>query len=243
MTHDIAALTAHLTTATSRVLTWLTPLGDSLLHHAHKPSSLPTWTNRELVTHIGKSMDAVILAEVAPPGIAPLTLAEYLGTYPERAQQIAQSAQLQSHELDGSLLAYLRTQFTSALAAIEAFPQDSHTVVAARRGPITLRDLIVSRLIEVVVHARDLEKSFHGIVDMTAGNTPVDPAAQRLVAVELLAIIVTRGGFSLEVTDPGLWIDLATGRRDYNTADLAAALRPAHTAGGIPDLGRMLPVL
>lgn len=71
MTHDIAALTAHLTTATSRVLTWLTPLGDSLLHHAHKPSSLPTWTNRELVTHIGKSMDAVILAEVAPPGIAP----------------------------------------------------------------------------------------------------------------------------------------------------------------------------
>lgn len=240
----LTTLTSLLEASTTRVVTWLEPLGEHLMHSAGKESALSGWTIRELAVHVAKSMDAIILSEQAPPGIAPMTLAEYLGTYPGRAQEIAVSARDASAQVEeGSLFAYMRSQFAAAGRTIAAYPADGDTVVAARRGPVTLHDLVISRLIEVVVHASDLRRSFTGIVDMSAGNVPDHAEAQRVVANELLDIIITRGGYSLEVSDVSMWIDLATGRRPYNTAELAQALSPKFTAGGIPDLGRMLPIV
>ena len=84
--------------------------------------------------------------------------------------------------------------------------------------------------------------SLHGTVDSTGPADPRDPEATRIVADELLKIVVTRGGWSLEVVEPLLWVRLASGRQPYDVDALARALRTGDTATGVPDLGRMLPL-
>jgi hypothetical protein len=71
----------------------------------------------------------------------------------------------------------------------------------------------------------------------------VDRTAQGIVADELLRIVTTRVGGPLEVTDARLWIRLATGRERYDVDALARAVTTQETATGVPDLGRVLPVL
>ena len=54
---------------------------------------------------------------------------------------------------------------------------------------------------------------------------------------------MARGGWSLEIADARLWVRLATGRQAYDVDQLAVALHPRYTSDGVPDLGRMLPIL
>ena len=97
--------------------------------------------------------------------------------------------------------------------------------------------MTVSRVLELVVHADDLARS------VPRGSDPVDPDALRLVADALLEIVVARGGWSLEIADERLWVRLAAGRQAYDVDQLSVALHPRYTSDGVPDLGRMLPIL
>ncbi|QGQ20379.1 hypothetical protein GC089_15770 [Cellulomonas sp. JZ18] len=63
------------------------------------------------------------------------------------------------------------------------------------------------------------------------------------MADELLAIVVARGGWDLEVTDARTWVRLAAGRITYDVDVLADALRARYTSDAVPDLGRVLPLL
>src|SRR5674476_1047732 len=56
-----------------------------------EPSVLAGWTVAELVAHVGRAMDALSHAQPAAPGTVPLTLAEYVGTYPGRAADIQET--------------------------------------------------------------------------------------------------------------------------------------------------------
>jgi hypothetical protein len=77
---------------------------------------------------------------------------------------------------------------------------------------------------------------------VTSGG-PIDGDALDLVSHELLRIVQARGGWDLEVVQPLTWVRLAAGRLPYDVDLLAAALAPRFTSDGVPDLGRMLPVL
>lgn len=101
--------------------------------------------------------------------------------------------------------------------------------------------MTVSRVVELVVHGDDLRRSVRRFA--TAVPDPVDPGALDLVARELLAIVVARGGWDLEVVDARRWVRLAAGRTPYDVDELAAALQARWTGDSVPDLGRMLPVL
>ena len=103
--------------------------------------------------------------------------------------------------------------------------------------------MTVSRVIELVVHADDLSASVRRVPGAGAGPDPVDPQALDLVAHELLAIVVARGGWDLEVRDARVWTRLAAGRAPYDVDVLAEALSPRWTGDSVPDLGRMLPLL
>lgn len=242
-TADLDQITAALTTQWGRLRSWVGPLGDNLLGNRHKPSSLDGWTVGELVAHLGRAMDALAVCEPAPPGSLPMELAEYLGSYPERADDIARVTRELADEIADAPLTAVDALATAALRRLDQLRLDEVVVVQARRGPITLRDMAMSRLIELVVHAQDLVTSLKGVVDSAGPANPIDRAAQQIVAEELLDIVVTRGGWDLEIADPALWIALASGRTRYNVDDLAHALTPTYTAGGVPDLGRMLPLL
>ncbi|SDB96970.1 Mycothiol maleylpyruvate isomerase N-terminal domain-containing protein [Sanguibacter gelidistatuariae] len=243
MTADLPQITSALHTQWARLRSWVGPLGDNLLGNRNKPSALPGWTVGELVAHLGRAMDALAVCTPAPAGTRPIELAEYLGSYPERADDISQFTRDLAVEIADAPLAAVDALATRALATLDELSLDQVVVVQARRGAITLRDMAMSRLIELVVHAEDLVASLKGVVDSAGPANPIDREAQRIVAEELLDIVVTRGGWDLEVTDPGLWIRLATGRARYNVDDLARAITTDYTAGGVPDLGRMLPIL
>lgn len=243
MTADLPQITEALHTQWSRLQSWVGPLGDTLLGQRNKPSVLDGWTIGELVAHLGRAMEALTVCTPAPPGTRPLELAEYIGSYPERAEDIARVTRELATEISDSPLAAVDALARQALTRLDELRLDGVVVVQARRGAITLRDMAMSRLIELVVHAEDLVASLKGVVDSAGPANPIDHGAQRMVAEELLDIVVTRGGWDLEVVDPGLWIRLATGRARYNVDDLARALTTDYTADGVPDLGRMLPIL
>ena len=243
MTADLPQITSALHAQWDRLRSWVGPLGDNLLGQRNKPSVLDGWTIGELVAHLGRAMDALAVCTPAEPGTRPIELAEYVGSYPERAEDTARVTRELAAEISSSPLESVDALARQALARLDELSLDGVVVVQARRGAITLRDMAMSRLIELVVHAEDLVASLKGVVDSAGPANPIDHEAQRMVAEELLDIVVTRGGWDLEVVDPGLWIRLATGRTRYNVDDLARALAADYTADAVPDLGRMLPIL
>ena len=209
------------------------------------PSVLAGWTVAELVAHLGRAMDALGAAQPTPPGTVPVTLAEYVGGYPERAQAIADFTRELAVEIADDPLASVDRMTEASFAQLGVLRGlGVDPVVQARRAPILLSEMMLSRLIELVVHADDLLRSTRGAPALTGGAPgPLLPAAVTLVSDALLEIAVDRGGWEVEVIDELAWIRLACGRVPYSVESLAAALRPAHTAGGLPDLGNQLPLL
>lgn len=82
MTAGLDQISSALTSQWSRLRSWMVPLGDDLLGARDAPSSLDGWTTGELVAHLGRAMEALTVCTPAPEGTVPLTLAEYLGSYP-----------------------------------------------------------------------------------------------------------------------------------------------------------------
>jgi hypothetical protein len=215
---------------------WLRDLGVELDRAAERPSVLEGWSVGDLVAHLGQVWETLARCEPAPPGTVPLNLAEYLGTYPDRAEEITAATRALDARLAPHRLAGVEERAEEGLARLDRLAGE--TALQARRGPIALQDMVISRLLELVVHADDLARSFPEVV-----ADPVTPRALDTVAAELLHVVVARGGWSLEVEDPLLWVRLATGREPYDVDRLAEALVPMHTSEAVPDLGRMLPLL
>lgn len=219
-----------------RLRRWLVDLDDATLA---RPSALDGWTVGELVAHLGRGLDALVAAQPTEPGTVPLTLAEYLGTYPERAQEIAESTRELAGRIADDPLGHLDTIATDAAAQLSTLRGTGpDPVVQARRGPLLLSDMLLSRLIELVVHGDDLARSVG-----RPGVDLLEPAALHAVALGLLEIAVDRGGWSLEVADDLAWVRLATGRVEHSVAAVSAALQPMYTSDSLPDLGSMLPLL
>jgi uncharacterized protein (TIGR03083 family) len=240
MTTELAAASAALRDQWDRIRAWVGEVVDHSV--GATPSVLPGWTVAELVAHLGRALDALAHCTPLPPGTVPLTLGEYVGTYPGRAAEIAPTARDIATEIADDPLAAIDRRERAAFATLRALGPDD-TVVQARRGPVLLSTMVVSRVLELVVHGDDLLRSVERAP--LAGPAPdtVDPGALDLVARELLAIVVARGGWDLELVDARAWVRVATGREPYSVGALTAALRAAHPSDALPDLGRMLPLL
>ena len=203
---------------------------------ADDPSILMGWTVAELVAHLGRAMEALAVCVPLADGTVPLTLGEYVGTYAGRAADIAETTRNLALEIAHDPLAEVDARAQAAFARLDELGPDD-LVVQARRGPVLLSTMAVSRVLELVVHADDLARS------VRSGPDPVDPGALRLVAEALLEIVVARGGWSLEIADARTWVRLAAGRQEYDVDALTEALHPRYTSDAVPDLGRMLPLL
>jgi len=209
---------------------------DEIDVHDDRPSALDGWTVAELVAHLARCHRVIPGAVDAPPGTNAQSLAEYLGGYAPDAAMVAEGTREQAREIAADPLAAIDLAARRAWEALEAFGPVDH-VVLAKRGPILLSDLVVTRGVELVVHADDLARS------LGAARPPITRAALDLIAGAFLDVVVARGGWSLEVADPLLWVRLAAGRQPYDVDELAKALQATYTADSVPDLGRLLPLV
>ncbi|VTR76793.1 maleylpyruvate isomerase N-terminal domain-containing protein [Cellulomonas hominis] len=270
-TEDVAARTVVLRQQWRTLRAWVGDVLDA--DTAGAPSVLDGWSVADVVAHLGRAMSALADCEPVPHGTVPLSLAEYLGTYAGRADDIDRVTRELSAEIADDPLRHVDALVARAFARLDELgPQDR--VVQARRGPVLLSTMVASRVTELVVHADDLQRSLarargaapgsraelgtgvgplprvgvgvvgaDGAVDEPGGGGPVDGDALDLVSRELLRIVQARGGWDLEIVQPLTWVRLAAGRVPYDVDVLAAALAPRFTSDAVPDLGRMLPLL
>ena len=158
------------------------------------------------------------------------------------------------------MLAELYAQRDAAAAAVTDLPVTR--AVQAPRGPISPADWLVTRAIELVVHADDLSRSL-------PGRPPVelDRGAVRLVTQAFTDILAARApGRSVELrvppyaavqcvagprhtrgtppsvveTDPLTWVRLAAGRAGWSAA---VGDGRVHASGERADLTAWLPLL
>jgi uncharacterized protein (TIGR03083 family) len=207
-----------------------------------RDSAVEGWSVAELVAHLGRGLDALADVQPAPPGTVALSLGEYVGAYRHGADEIDRLTRELAQRLGEDPLPGLDAIAARAFAQVTQLRELApDPVVLGLRGPIHLSDMLVSRLVELVVHGDDLVRSLPHPV--AAPDGPLEPEAVRLVAEALLDVVVDRGGWDLELVEPLGWVRLATGRVPYDTSALALALQARHTSDSVPDLGTLLPVL
>ncbi|MBO0901357.1 maleylpyruvate isomerase N-terminal domain-containing protein [Cellulomonas sp. zg-ZUI22] len=240
MSVDVATAATALRTQWDRLHAWVEVMADPRL--GREPSVLDGWNVVELWAHLGRAMDALAGCTPLPAGTVPMTLGEYLGTYRDRAQDVVETTRRLAAEHAADPVGYVTASARAAFATLDTLG-DGDPVVQARRGPVRLSTMTVSRVLELVVHGDDLYRSVRRVRAADAVTDPVDPGALALAADELLGIVRARGGWDLEVSDARRWVRLATGRAPYDVDELALALQARYTSDAVPDLGRMLPLM
>lgn len=237
-------------------------LGGLTAEDLELPSGLDGWRVAELAVHLGQSSVALTDALAAPRparGTAPLTVAGYVSGYAAAAVDIAER---DVRAAVGVTPADVRARFSETYdAAVRALADigDANPVVAGRRGPIRLSDLLRTRLIEFVVHSRDADRAMPG-----RGPAPVAEAVALVVRTAAEILVERHPGRSVEVrvppyaavqlgagpvhtrgtppnvveTDPGTFLDLAAGRRSFADAADAGVVR---ASGERADLTPYLP--
>lgn len=206
------------------------------------PSVLPGWTVAELVAHIGMSMGPLSRAQPASPDAEPRTFAAYVTSYPDSADDIAErTRRLAADTRDGPLPAVDRMveEALSQLVVLRNLGPDP--VVTSRRGPVRLSTLVLTRLLELVVHGDDLARSVPGGAPATLG--PLEPGALQVVAEALQDALCEIGGPDLDVADPLAWMRLACGRIHPTADAVATALHTRHLGDGLPEIADLLPLL
>jgi uncharacterized protein (TIGR03083 family) len=238
---------------------WLTALPPEA---AAGPSRLPAWTVAELAFHTTEVPRALTNAVAAErPAEPALSIAAYTSRWRAAAVEIAERDRAAA---EGQRMPAVVARHASETAAMHRAlePLTPDVVVAARRGPIRVGDLLVTRVNELVVHSLDLSAS-------VPARDPVgiDPSALSVACRMLTGVLAERvPGHTVEVrvppysavqcidgprhtrgtpanvveVDPVTWVELATGRLEW-----AAAVNHgrARASGERSDISEHLPVL
>ncbi len=219
-----------------------------------EPSGLDGWDIGDLIGHIATGVEAVLrwLSQPEPAG-PPLTVEQWAGGVAAGADTIAENAH-QMSAAGRTPADYLE----QAVGVVDATPDTR--LCATRVGPMRLTDMLITRLIEAVVHADDLERA-------TGTAFPHDRQALAVVTRVLADILAVRApGHAVEVrvppfavvqcvtgpkhtrgtppnvveTDPRTWLRLSAGRLTWEDAIDSGALR---AGGERADLTGWLPLL
>ena len=222
-------------------------------------SVIDGWTVRELVTHLAVGMGALINAETAAPSTRALTPNEWFGFASMFAEGIAEGARQRTRD-EPDTPRLLASTWAEAEAALGAAGDADH-VAAVRTLATRWSDLIATRILEIVVHTDDLNRSLPQLqraaskdAQRVAVRTLLDMLAERVPgkAVEVrvppfAAIQCIEGPRHSRGTppnvveiDPWTWIRIACGRMDW---DQALSSHAVQASGARADLSDHLPLL
>ncbi len=257
MERDLGGSAAVVDRQRTRIADWLEGLGTPDFARA---SVLPGWDVRTLVAHL-VLVTIGLTEQLATTGDGPaIAVEEFVARYRPAAASIQERTLAVGDGHDGPELVRLLATVPSAADAALGVPR--RRVVRAARGPISADDWVLTRLVELVVHADDLSRS-------VPEREPVvlEPRALAAVTRVLARVLAAQApGHNVEVrvppyaavqavagpahtrgtppnvveTDPLTWIRLATGRTTYADAVAATSVR---ASGSRADLSAYLPVL
>jgi hypothetical protein len=217
---------------------------------------------RELAFHTTEVPRAFTAAvATAPTKQQPLSIAEYTAHWRPAAAEIAQRDQVGAEGVTVAEIVARHAVESEALhQALAAVTGD--VVVAARRGPIRVLDLLTTRVNELVVHSLDLSASAPTLDPVGIGKQALGFSCRMLtgILVERVpghtvevrippysAVQCVEGPRHTRGTPPNVvevdamtWIEIATGRIDWGTALADGRLR---ISGERADISEHLPVL
>ncbi|MYW03093.1 maleylpyruvate isomerase family mycothiol-dependent enzyme [Streptomyces sp. SID3343] len=219
------------------------------------PSGLTGWSTANLVGHMAASIEAVPrwIALPTPTG-SPITVEQWANGTSAHAAAISDVAD--------EMAEAGRTPADYVDAAIAAMETTADTkVVVTRIGPMRAADMLVTRLVEGVVHSDDLERAtgepfphdrqalgtvVRALTDALAGRAPGHSVEVRVPPFAVVQCVTgprhTRGvPPNVVETDPKTWIRLATGRLTWadaveNGSVLASGER-SDLSGHLPLMG------
>ncbi|MFF7637089.1 sterol carrier family protein [Kitasatospora sp. NPDC008050] len=231
------------------------------------PTRLGDWRVRELLAHLAAQLAWLPGRPAAPEqGLAPLGLTGWVAQVGTQAEQVDAQAREQSVAGFAGAPRELAAAFDEAAGAlfgILAGPEvlDEKRRVEIRLGSMTVADLLVTRLVETVVHADDLAAALgwapfpHDrfalasvcrlLADALADQVPGGAVELRVPPVAVVQAVPgprhTRGTPPNVVEmDQLTWLRLATGRQEWAEAVEAAQIS---ASGERSDLSGFLPVL
>jgi len=236
---------------------WLEGLADQ---DFARNSILDGWDARTLLAHLVTVHEGLLgrLAIVADGPAIPLP--EYVRLYRPAVAAIAETTLATAADYPPSAL--VERLRTGAEVGPTVAARSPTAVIAGRRGPVTVHDWVLSRLVDLVVHCDDLSCSFPerppleltraalSIVTRTLASVLAAQAPGRSVEVRVPPFAAvqaipgprhTRGTPPNVVeTDPLTWLRLATGRVGFAAATAGGSVR---ASGSRADLTPYLPLL
>lgn len=254
MTARTAAAIAPLRAQCLLLADWFAGLDDSAFESA---TVLDGWDVRHVLGHLVLVVEGCARALDTPTREPAVPAAEYVRRYRRDVAAIAErTEQTTADRSPVELINALRT----ATAALPGDPPAG--TVLGGRGPISALDWIVTRIVDVVVHADDLTRTLPD-----RASAPLFPGALAQAVRTLAEILATQApGRSVELrvppyvavqaiegprhtrgtppnvveTDPTTWLRVATGRVPFTDAVAQGAIR---ASGARADLTPYLPVL
>jgi len=244
------------------VLEWLHGLTPAAFE---RPTVLPDWNVRQLTGHLVLVHTGFAQALDQPTKEPALQVHEFVKRYRRDVEMItAATLEASSGPAGAEVVVRLESAIDDLAVRLEAGVQMSQ-VISTRRGPTTIEDYFATRIVELVVHTDDLNRSLpdaepaplhrsalarctRSLAGILAGQHPgrsvevrVPPYAAVQCAIGDPGPSHTRGTPPNVVeTDPLSFLRLATGRIGW--AD-AVAEGSVHASGHRADLSAVLPVL
>ena len=241
------------------VLGWLSGLPPSAWR---QPSALPGWTVLELAEHVAVVLRGTPEVLARATADKPMSVAGYLAGYAARAdaireREVAAAAGRDPAEVLAGIYAGREAVAAAVLPAVPAA-----RAVQGGRGPVTPADYLLTRVVELVVHADDLSRSrpdrepveldrgalrlaTQGLADVLAERAPGRSLELRVPPYAAVQAVAgprhTRGTPPNVVeTDPVSWLRVAGGRLSWSEALRTGSVR---ASGERADLTPWLPLL
>lgn len=194
------------------------------------PAGIGGWTVSELVHHLARTASTVTDALTEPaPRKAELDTVAFLLASMAAGGHVASRTRARDAELTpAQVIANLDEAVETATRVLTGLGARADSrVVRTRFGPLRLTDLLVTRLVEAVVHAGDLVRAAEA-----AGHpveSPADDEALRITVttfVDLLAAVAPGRSVEVRVVDPARRIGVA----------VQCVEGPRHTRGTPPNV-------
>jgi uncharacterized protein (TIGR03083 family) len=162
------------------VLEWLAGLPVEAFEH---PTVLPSWTVRQLAGHL-VLIHAGLLASLDQPTTQPaLPIHEFVTRYRRDVDMIMAATLEASDGLSGpEVVAHLGSAIDDLAARLDGSVQMAQ-VIMTRRGPTRVADYLATRVVELVVHTDDLNRSVAEAMPATLQRSALSQCMRTLAGI------------------------------------------------------------